>query len=207
MDRQQRRGHLDWVWLAPRHLLSLAVVLSLVGVPVASAQSRDSLGLQRFEEGKRAFDAGDFETALNAFSASLASLPSPNTRLYVARCQRALGRIASAYTSFAQELEPRVPHLTIRVPSDLPDDFALSLNGKALPRSAWGTTLEQDPGAVEIVATGHRLKAFRRRLTLEEGAKEQVAVRIERLPTCYLRVGYAETLRHDCPVRRACGKC
>ncbi|MCA9645968.1 MAG: hypothetical protein KC492_35000, partial [Myxococcales bacterium] len=61
-----------------------------------------------------------------------------------------------------------------------------------LPRSAWGSTLEQDPGSVEIVATGHRLKAFRRRLVLEEGAKEQVAVRVARLPTAYLRVEYAQ---------------
>lgn len=149
-----------------RLCLAASVAALLCGAPARSgAQSTpDGLGLSQFEAGKSAFDAGDFQRALASFTASLAVMPSPNTRLYIARCQRALGRIASAYTQFklaareaqdrlgatgekrysatrdaaageAAELEARVPRLTVAVPSDLPKDFKLSVGGRPLPRS------------------------------------------------------------------------
>ncbi len=72
-------------------------------VDVARAASGDAdmaAALQKFDAGRRAFDKGSFEEALLAFQASYALTPSPNSRLFIARCYRALGKVASAYTAY-----------------------------------------------------------------------------------------------------------
>src|SRR5689334_1677537 len=78
--------------------LGLAV---FVWTGAASADATtDAAALKQFEAGRAAFDKGELPQALAAFTASMQGLPSPNTRLYIARCQRGLGKIGSAYTSY-----------------------------------------------------------------------------------------------------------
>ena len=60
---------------------------------------RLAAGLKKFDAGRRAFEEGKFEEALIAFQASHELLASPNTRLYMGRCSRALGKVGSAYTA------------------------------------------------------------------------------------------------------------
>src|SRR5262245_12349049 len=67
-----------------------------------ASDASDAAALKEFETGRAAFEAGQFESALSAFQSSLQLLPSPNTRLYIARCQRALGKTASAHTNFTR---------------------------------------------------------------------------------------------------------
>jgi hypothetical protein len=166
--------------------------LCIVGALVprhASADAADSAALAQFEQGKNAYDAGKFEEALLAFDKSLSLLASPNTRLYVARCHRALGRVATAYNQLrlasreaqdratasgekrfiatrdaaageAEELEPRVPRLTLAVPSPTPADFAVRLDDKDLPKATWGTAIAIDPGTHVVGATGSRARIF-----------------------------------------------
>jgi tetratricopeptide (TPR) repeat protein len=176
-----------------------------------------AVALKKFEEGKAAYEAGQFEAAVLAFQASNDLQPSPNSLLYLGRCYRALGRVASAYTSFqlsaktAQDrlvasgekryaatrdaateegaaIAARVPHLTVAVPSDVPADFALQLDGQPLARAAWGVAIDLDPGAHEAQASGHRLEPFDAKVQLAERDQRRIDVVVKRVPTAVLAI-------------------
>lgn len=200
--------------------LGLAIVpVAVTAFPATALAGDESLnaGLQKFEEGRKAYEAGQFEAALAAFKASIDLLPSPNTRLYIGRCYRAIGKTASAYTTLkraageaqdrltasgekrysatrdtanqeAAELEAKVPKLTVAVPSNMPADFAVKVDGNDLPKAAWGIATETDPGDVVVEATGHRLMPFKQKVTLKEGATARVDVNPQRIPTATISV-------------------
>jgi tetratricopeptide (TPR) repeat protein len=70
-----------------------------------------TLAMNKFDAGRTAFEAGQFEEALIAFQASNNLNPSPNSKLYIARCYRALRKVASAYTTYrmaAREAQDRL---------------------------------------------------------------------------------------------------
>ena len=169
-------------------------------------------GLQRFDAGRKAYEAGQFEEALIAFKKSLELLPSPNTRLYIGRCYRALGKTAAAYTALrlagreaqdrqnlsgekryaathdtanqeAADLEPKVPRLTVAVPVGAPAGLSITVDGRELPRAVWGVARETDPGNVVIEAAGPRLYPFKRTVALHEGGQERVDVSLAKVPT------------------------
>jgi hypothetical protein len=207
-----------------RGALSLLLVLgSLLGTmglgesPALATNAEDTLAaaLKKFDAGRKAFDAGAFEEALLAFQGSYSLSPSPNSRLYIARCFRALGKVASAYTTYrfaareaqdrlnttaekryaatrdaanaeAGELEAKVPRLTIAVPGDMPVGFVVKRDGAELTSAAWGVAVETDPGSFEVEASGPRLAPFRQAVTLAEGQQLRVDVKITRLPTATL---------------------
>jgi hypothetical protein len=214
--------------LSRRRLRAVAVSL-LVALPVgavavypsaalaAGGDETLAAGLKKFDDGRKAFEAGQFEDALNAFNASMQLLASPNTRFYIGRCYKALGKIASAYTELklaareaqdrlsasgekryastrdaandeAAQLEAKVPRLIVAVPSNAPPDFIVKVSGKELPRAAWGIASETDPGPIVVEATGSRLVPFQKTLTLAEGAQERVDVPLTRVPTATMSV-------------------
>lgn len=198
----------------PWGLLSLLVcslwLTSAMAAPPGAA-------LRKFEEGSKDFSAGHYEQALKAFQASMELEPSPNTRFKIAKCFVALGKTASAYTSFkraAQEaqdrvnatgekrflptrdaalieaaaLESKVPKLTLVVPSDVPEGFVLSLDGSPLPQSLWALAVETDPGSHQIVAEGPRLKRYSLTLQLHQGEFRRIDIPFVRVATATLRL-------------------
>lgn len=206
------------ILLASAFLISLGERTSRAAPPPTTQLGAAALG--RFEEGKNAFDGGKFEEALLAFQASQSLMPSPNSRMYIGRCYRALGKVASAYTNLrlasreaqdrltatgekrysatrdaaaseAAELEPKVPRLTLAVPSDAPEGFAVKVDGAEVPKAAWGTATETDPGAHTIEATGPRLQTFSKKLTLKEGEQLRIDVEAKRLPTASFLLRFA----------------
>lgn len=205
-------------------MLSVAALVAnpaLSGLVLANAPSTtaDTAALKKFEEGKKAYDEGLFAEALTSFQASLALLPSPNTRLYVARCQRAVGRIGSAYVSYnlavreatdrlaagekrfkatkeaaaveMAEIGPKVPRLTLEVPTDVPEGFVVKLDGVEVPKPAWGTAVETDPGKHLLTAAGPRRKPYALKFFLDEGQQKVLAVEAERVPSGTLSLVFA----------------
>ncbi|MDB4997166.1 MAG: hypothetical protein JWM74_4598 [Myxococcaceae bacterium] len=185
----------------------------------ADDTAQAAASLQKFDEGRKAFDAGRFEEALAAFTASNKLQPSPNSLLYIGRSYRGLGKLGSAYVSFklsartaqerltvtlekrfaatrdvanteAAELEPRVPRLTLAVPGGTPEDFVLKQNGRDVPAATWGTAIETDPGPIVIEATGKRLKPFKETFDLKEGEQRRLDVKVARLPTAVLALHF-----------------
>ena len=84
--------------------LSGAVSVALLIAPVVSAQEAtddaQAAAAAGYEEGVGHYREGRFEPALRALEASHAAFASPNSMLYIARCQRELGRIGDALGSY-----------------------------------------------------------------------------------------------------------
>jgi hypothetical protein len=82
-----------------------AVALSIgTAASLSSAQQSGTTGdtqtaRDEFHRGQDLYDTGHFDEALDHFRASLNALESPNTLLYVGRCQRELGHPAAAFRS------------------------------------------------------------------------------------------------------------
>jgi hypothetical protein len=200
--------------------IALGIVLFTLSALAQPQNAGESAGLRQFEEGVKLYETGQFERALIAFQGSLQLLASPNTRLYVARCYRALGKTASAYVNYKRsareaidrlqatgekrysatrdaataelgEIEPKVPRLTVAVPSNTPPDFKLTLDGADLPRGAWGTAIEVDPGRHEVRAQAERHVVFQRSIDAKEGEQLRIQVTLERIPTAYLTLVFA----------------
>lgn len=154
-----------------------ACVLTLAG----PAQADDEI-TKTYDEAQEHFLAGDYATALPLFERIADD--SPNARLYVARCQRELGRLAQAYetmrvtateaaeravkerrfesTRRAAEdelnaLRARVVLLTVASVGAPPADLAITVNDVPFPTDALGTPRAFMPGKLHIraMAEGH----------------------------------------------------
>jgi hypothetical protein len=80
---------------------SLAFACVLVS-SVAFAQTQEGVARTRFNKGRDLFIAKQYEPALVEFRAAAELYESPNTRLYIGRCERELGHAASAYVELGR---------------------------------------------------------------------------------------------------------
>ncbi len=91
--------------IAELRLVCLGVALSLLGASLCLAQPEADdreRATRLFGEGREALIAGEPEGALRAFRTSYELLPSPNTRLMVARTLVRLGRLLEAREAYAR---------------------------------------------------------------------------------------------------------
>lgn len=201
--------------------LAFAVAAACAVVLVSPrVRADDAAGLRSFEEGRRLFEGRRYDEALRAFRASYEAAPSPNSRLYVARCLHKLGKVASAYSAFrlasreaedrvratgekryaatqqsaafeARMLEALVPRLSLRIDSARPRDAeraVLHVDGEPLPRAAWATPLELDPGAHTILVTGPYIVRREIAVTVGEREAKELVVAIERQASGTVRI-------------------
>lgn len=211
-DRNLARGRRRWPGRALLLAGSLTVSLAPAWAHAAPGDQSMTAAMNKFDAGRKAFEAGQFEEALIAFQESSALSPSPNSKLYMARCYRALGKVASAYTTYRMaaresqdrltatgekrygatrdvatsegaELEPKVPRLTIAVPAGVPEGFVVKSGGEIVTKAAWGVAVETDPGDITVEATGPRVVPFKKVVTLAQGAQVRVDVEVKLLPT------------------------
>lgn len=206
-----RRAACFWV------AITLFLAHAVCAEPPASSskQAPPGVALAKFERGKSAFDKKLYEDALRYFAESNELQSSPNTRLYLARCHHALGRIGKAFILYRQAaleaqdrmaasgdqrfsatqatarkeaaaIEARVPHVVLAVPSDLPDQFLVKLDGAEVPRSIWGTSIEVDPGPHLLVAAGPRFVRIERKIVLREAELQRIELRPQHKPTATL---------------------
>ncbi len=161
---------------------AVALSASLVSVDASAQQVLGVDGRALFQQGRALYDAQQWEQALAAFRQSMASLPSPNTRLYMGRCLRALGRYGEAWgelsraateanarraaeprftptaesaTAEAMALTDRIAYVVVEVPN-APMGTTVTLNGRVLSNDEFGTLLAVDgtTASVEALAPG-----------------------------------------------------
>lgn len=88
------------------------------------------------------------------------------------------------WADFAREeveaLAPRIPHLTVSVEA-VPDGFELELDGDPLPRAAWETELDVDPGRHVVSAKAPDFEPFTETVELAESGHETVVVQLGRV--------------------------
>ena len=201
-------------------LLAFALVTSSSALAAAQEPAREAsetLAIQKFDEGRKALEANDYAGALGAFETSNQLLASPNSLLYMARCYKALGRVASAYTTFrlatmqaqdrlvatgdkrytatrdtaakeAAEIEADAPKLAVIVPADTPAGVQVQVNGVPLPAAAFGSAVDTDPGHLVIEARGLRLTPFHEEIDLALAETKRVDVKVPRVPTATMRL-------------------
>src|SRR5436190_21382129 len=87
-----------------RHLRAACVsalfLLPSVALAAGSGQDEKAGAQKTFEAGTKLYDAHRYKEALTALRASYQILPSPNSRLMIARCLRELGNNREAYREY-----------------------------------------------------------------------------------------------------------
>lgn len=194
----------------PSLVARAAVALALVGVGTApsivhaqtapaAAPSPAAVGIatQAFKKGTALFNQKKFAVALTEFQKSYDTVQSPNSLLYVARCQAELGQVKDAFHTFNKviaeadarlpaeakyqptrdsatrerdELSRKLALLTVNVQNP-EEGTRIKVGGVELDRTDWGRPLAMDPGAVEVEIEGSDSK---KSVTLAIGKNESV---------------------------------
>jgi hypothetical protein len=175
----------------------------LTATPVQQEQAQ-----ARFTRGKEHFEAGEFEAALNEFTASFAIVASPNARLYQSRCLLRLGRTVQAYAEYGRtmvqalelgkrevryqrtaeaateerkQLEGELAFVraTIHRPSPL---TRLIVNGEEIRRTAWGEPVPVPAGVVEVELITPNRPTQHQRIELEPGTNRELTLDVGDAP-------------------------
>jgi hypothetical protein len=201
---------------------TLLLSLSLLAAPaIAAAQDNTAFAQQRFAQGTQLYDQHQWDPALTEFRQSISLYNSPNTRLYIARCLRELGRFDESVLEFertAREagdraatdpryattrdvanseltaVRPRVGRLTVTVP-DMPANAVVRVNGRDMPREGVGVAVPVLPGHVTVTVEAPEFFPEERQTDVLAGAEATVGVRLRRRPTLE---GHTEVAR---PIR------
>jgi hypothetical protein len=172
-------------------------VMPAVATPVQREQAQ-----ARFARGKELLGKKQYEAALAEFRASHEIVGSPNTRLELARCLRAMSRLVAAYAELGRtaveakelvgqdnryqrafdsatteraEIEPQLGFvaLTIQNPTD---DTKVTVGGEEIRRAAWGEPAPAVAGETEVLVETPGHGPVKRTLTLVAGQKTALTV-------------------------------
>lgn len=168
----------------------------------ASAASNQDIAREKAENGLKLFGADRFEEAYNLFDDAYKLFPAPTLVLYMARCQRKLGKLVEARALYEKLLaEPipegasaafheaqsngetelaalrqRIPTLKVSVKGALKTGARVLLDG--VPLALAPARKELNPGRYTLVATADDTEAVVRTVTLAEGASETIELTI-----------------------------
>ncbi len=158
----------------------------------------------RFGKGRDLFMAQKYAEALVEFRAASELLASPNTRLYIARCERELGHPGRAYVEFqraaseaadrarsdpkyattrdnarqeAQALEGKFGRLSVKAKDA--QGMTVTVGGAALGAAALGVPTPMDPGSVEIAATAKGKLPFKKTIAIKAGETSDVSIALD----------------------------
>jgi hypothetical protein len=109
--------------------------------PVSAAQQ--DLARSKARQGLRLFGAERFQEAYEVFREAAQIVPAPSVTLYVARCQRKLGKLLEARDTYEQLVAERLP----------PDAPAAFLEAQHDARNELGS-LRQSIPSIRVVVTG-----------------------------------------------------
>jgi len=193
-----------------RRAATFTLLLALLSgaAHAAGVDPRDATPVQReqaqarFQKGKTKYDGADYTHALEEFQGSLDIVQSPNTRLYVARCYREMGRLVDAYVEFGRtaieakehstvdnrydkardaataEREALATHLgfiTVSV-QNAGEDTKLVVGGAEVKRAAWSEPAPVMPGNVEIQVSTPNRETVTKTVPVKVGDKMEVSV-------------------------------
>jgi hypothetical protein len=190
-----------------RTLRAFGVASALLAFAATSfADQRDPVAAEAlFRQARQAFKKGDLATACPKFAESHRLDPAVGTLVNLAQCEQKSGMLASAWQHWREaseqlpagderiaiakhaieELEPRVPHLTIALAPGAPKGTKVLRKGVELGPASLGSPLPVDPGELEIEvrAPGHASRRYTvkmsesgdDKLVVEPGEPEPVA--------------------------------
>lgn len=157
--------------MRPRENLVAYVVIAVLLAPAAALAGDPALAEALFREGRAALQRGDAREAAAKLEESQRLDPAPGTLLNLALAEEKLGRLADAWEharaagdqldasdprraiarDLHADLDRRVPRITLRIPSGLPQDTRVVFGGTELRDAALNIPMPVDPGTHTIV--------------------------------------------------------
>jgi hypothetical protein len=171
-------------------------------MPAAATPVQREQAQARFARGKELLGKKQYEAALAEFRASHEIVGSPNTRLELARCLRAMGKLVAAYAELGRtaveakelvgqdnryqraydsataeraEIEPQLGFvaLTIQNPTD---ETKVAVGGEQIRRAAWGEPAPAIAGSTEVVVETPGHAPVKRTVSLAAGQKTALTI-------------------------------
>jgi len=158
------------------------------------------------EQGRSAFDKGDFARAQDLFHRAYGLVAAPTIALYEARSLAKLARLVQAQEAYLRavrtkltadspepfrkavrdaeleeiSLEPRIPKVTIAVtgPGARTPKLRVTADGEALEPELIGVEMPINPGPHALVASAPGVEPSRVNFTIEEGAAKRVEIEV-----------------------------
>lgn len=180
---------------------------------------------KRFFAGQKLYNEKKYEEALAEFRASYAAVPSPNSRLYIARCLRKLGRIGAAYEEYGQvileaadrvaqdkkyaatqqaaseeraEIKNQVGMIKLAVPAGVAG-VTVRVGTEEVPPARWGQAVAADVGSVTVRAEAPGRAPFEKTVDVKAGESHDVAVELG--PAMVSDAGGGFDFMSDLPLR------
>ena len=200
-------------------LATLFATLAVTSSAFAQTPPDATARRQLVERAITARDAGQHAQALDLFLQAGQIQMRPGLRMSIAQEQQALGHAIEACegaTACVTEAQADLTgagnaaalqgcaslvattcatlgHLRLRLPATLPDGLRLTVQGRAVDRSA-GDVLTVSPGAVTVLAVAGRQVLFEENVAVQRGETRDVAVRLDAAPTVTAPVAATETV-------------
>jgi len=184
-------------------LFATAAPATAAGVaPSAATSAQREQAQSHFLRGKDFYTQGKYDVALAEFSASLDVVNSPNTRLYVGRCLREMGKTVQAYVELGRtaaeakelarndarynkaataaaderaQLEPKIGFVAVTV-NHPGSSTTLKVAGDDIPRNAWNEPVPVLAGSNEIVVETPGHDPVKRTVNVTSGSNEPVSI-------------------------------
>src|SRR4051812_39080468 len=195
---------------APLTVIALATAVAYAPATARAQAASDLSGLSAealFDEGRRLMTDGQTRQACDKFRESERLEPAVGTLLNLARCEKTLGRTASAWLDYreaasrahaagevkrervareeADALSALLPHLHVNVPlSAQLDGLELTIDTTPCPSSLWNSSLPLDPGTHTLTARAPGFEPWTTTVALAP-AEEREAI----VPTLERRAG------------------
>lgn len=183
-----------------RLLICAALVAGVAGDATAQVNN-EAAAEALFLEGRSLMKQKSFAEAADKFAASDKASPSVGARLSLGDCYLAVGKTASAWTSYkaaanlarqkqdsdrakiankkAGEVAVRLTYLIVKVPEPVPG-LEVEVAGKPVSAALFGQKIPVDPGELAVVATAEGFEPFSTKATAA-GAGQVVAVTVPSL--------------------------
>ena len=101
----------------------------------------------------------------------------------------------------AEALEPRIPHVTVRVSDPVPPDVVLTIDGEPYDAKLLATAISLDPGAHQVTAEAPGFKGASRKFDVAERQSLDVTLSLEALPKAPVAVDSGATSAAPPPER------
>lgn len=193
--------------MGPRSLVGAFLVTAALasGGPPARAQTTQEATAQvRYSKGRELYMAKKYAAALAELRGAVELYASPNTRLYIGRCERELGHPAAAFVELqraateaadrartdpryastrdaahqeAQAIEGQIGRLVVRAAGA--QGVRITVAGAPLAAAALGVAAPFDPGTVEVTATAKGKLSFKKSVTVKAGQTTELTIALE----------------------------
>jgi hypothetical protein len=183
-----------------RTILFSALVILAPTTAFAQTDLERAAAREAADTGRAQFEAGRYAEAIDSFSRAQQLVAAPPHLLYLARAQAKLGKLVEAHEDYLkitretlppkspkafleaesaaereiEEVDARLPSVTIAVQGVPATDVSVQMDGTTLSTAMVGIPLPVDPGQHVFEARGASAQSAPVTVTVTEGAKETV---------------------------------